>query len=74
MIKGILLGICASVFIVSFIFLLSGTFGGLQENIITGHAIGEGTMIGFSFTGLILSFILGMLVVMWIRRTYEKAK
>ncbi len=67
MIKGILLGISISVFIVSLIFTFSGTSGNLQENIITGNVIGSLQLTGFAAAGLIVSFVLGFFAVLWIR-------
>jgi hypothetical protein len=68
MLKGILLGISMSVFIVSLIIFVAGLTGGLQENILTGAVIGPGEAITYSAASLLLSGILVLLVIVWMRR------
>jgi hypothetical protein len=68
MIKGIFLGICASVFIVSLAFSLSGLTGNLQENLVTGAAIGPKQLINYSILPLIFSFVAGFLLVLSFRK------
>ena len=67
MIKGILLGVSTSVFIVSVIFILAGATGNLQENIITGAAVGSGAVIGWSFVGVVFGLIGILGTGLWIR-------
>jgi len=67
MIKGILLGIFVSIFIVSVLLVSTGTFGFLQENIITGNTIGKAELIGYSFVTLSLSFIGIIAISLWMR-------
>lgn len=62
MLKGIVLGICIATFIVSLLFISSGLTENLQENIITGAAIGSGELVSYSFIALFVSFIVGLFV------------
>ena len=68
MIKGILLGICISVFIVSLILVSTSTLGALNANIITGTAIGEGVLVSYSILSLVFSFIAGFIIILLMRK------
>jgi len=57
MIKGILLSIFASVFIVSLLFFSFSATGILQENLVTGNIIGLRGIGDYSLIFLIVSFI-----------------
>ena len=72
MIKGILLGVCMSIFIVSLIFIFSSSTDILKENIITGNAIGEGTLVTWSFVSLIIGFAGGAVIVLQMIRGVNK--
>lgn len=68
MIKGILLGVCASVFIVSLVFSLSGLTDNLQENLIMGAVIGPQQMVSYAIIPLVISAIAGLLIVLSFRK------
>ena len=63
MLKGILLGICSSVFVVSLILTISGFSGNLEPNLITGNVIGPSQLTNYSVIALIGSFIAGALAI-----------
>ena len=63
MIKGLLLGICIAIFAVSAIIIVSGIFGGLSPNLVTGQAVKESQAVGWSFIGLVLSVIIGLVIL-----------
>ena len=58
-----MLGICIAVFVVSLVFIVSGVFGGLSPNWVTGNVVGVGRVVGLSFVGLILSLVVGLIVL-----------
>ena len=66
MIKGTLLGISISVFIVSLFLAVTSLTGTLKENIITGAAVGQSAITTYSFVALFLSFIVGFFVIILI--------
>ena len=57
MIKGILLGLSIATFIVSIFISISGITGALQENIITGAAIGSEGAVSYALITAVLSFV-----------------
>ena len=72
MIKGILLGICLSMFIVSSILIFSGTTGRLQENLITGAVINPGTVFSYAIVTLFLSVISGLFIIFLILKDFKQ--
>ena len=66
MLKGILLGVCASILIVSLIFIVGSGTGNLGENAITGSAISRQELVTGSFFSLIVSVLLIVIVVLWL--------
>ncbi len=69
MIKGIMLGICIAVFVVSLIFLSTGMTGNLHENLITGAVVGLNLITSFSLITLILSFIIMVFILLTLRKS-----
>ena len=63
MLKGLIFGICIAVFVVSLVFILSGISGGLGPNLVTGQVVRESQAVGWSFIGLALSVIIGLVVL-----------
>ena len=63
MIKGVILGISIAVFVISIILIFSGVSGNLGPNLITGHVIGEGDLVGVGFIGLIISLIITIFIL-----------
>ena len=71
MLKGTILAISLSVFVASLVLIATSTTGILKENIITGNIIGQGTVISYSFVALALSFIIGLFVILSLRKNYN---
>lgn len=68
MIKGLLLSIFVSIFIISLIFTLSGISGNLHPTLTTGNIIGTSQFTTYSVITLIISFIISFFIVKWIRK------
>ena len=68
MIKGLTLGITASIFIVSLIFFLAFATNSLNENIITGASVKEPVVVAGSIAGLMISFIFFLVIFLVWRR------
>jgi hypothetical protein len=66
--KGIILGACIATFVTSLIFIITGFFKGLKENIITGAVIGPQQLAAYSIIPLVLSFIIGLFIVLTIKK------
>ena len=72
MIKGLLLGISEAILIVSMILIITGAADILKPNLITGNAIGEPTVIAYSFVALFLSLITATAAIFWMFENSKK--
>ncbi len=62
------LGVSIATFFVSLVFIISGFAKGLKPNIITGNVIGPSQLASYSIIVLVVSFIVGMIIVMSMRK------
>lgn len=67
-IKPIAISLCFSIFIVSFIFLVSGITGNLNINLVTGAAIGSSQLTSYASVSMIISLIMGLLILRSMRK------
>jgi hypothetical protein len=66
--KGIILGVCIATFVTSLTFTIASLFGSVKENLITGSAIGSGQLAIYSIVPLIISFIVGIFILLTITK------
>ena len=64
MIKGVFLGVCISVFVISFIVIIAYFAGGLAPNPITGAVVGQEQFAIYAVVSLVISFVIGMAVIL----------
>ncbi len=72
MITGLILGIGIALFISSLVVALAGVSNILQENIITGAAIGVGQITSYAILGVVVSFVIAVLILLIIIKPYKK--
>jgi hypothetical protein len=72
MLKGVLLALSLSVFIVSLIFVISSSIGSLQENLITGNVIGKGSFTSYAIISLVFSFVFSLAVSLWMKNSFRR--